>query len=417
MPDVAFQIDYSRSMFDQDVPGHNRWHPDIPIASEVSPGDEFRVECLDWTDGQVVNDDSANDIRDMALLRCHVLSGPIGVRGAEPGDLLVIDILDLGPIPQSVGNLPGQGWGYTGIFSKVNGGGFLTDVFPDAYKAIWDFRGQQASSRHIPGVRYTGVTHPGLFGTAPSQQLLDSWNERERELISREPDRVPPFALPPDENEALAGTLEAGSADFNKVAREGARTIPARENGGNHDIKNFTRGARVLYPVHVPGAKFSGGDLHFSQGDGEITFCGAIEMGGYIDFGVDLIKGGMEKYGVTTNPIFMPGNVEPRYSEFIAFCGVSVEHETNRQEYMDATLAYRRACLNAIEYLKKFGYTGEQAYFIIGTAPIEGRVSAVVDLPNACCSLYIPTEIFDTDVRPNADGPEHRNRGQVAVTS
>jgi acetamidase/formamidase len=58
---------------------------------------------------------------------------------------------------------------------------------------------------------------------------------------------------------------------------------PARENGGNNDIKNFTRGLRVFYPVHVPGAKFSGGDLHFSQGDGEITFCGAIEMGGFVD--------------------------------------------------------------------------------------------------------------------------------------
>ena len=417
MPDVAFEIDYSRSMFDQDVPGHNRWHPDIPIAAEVSPGDEFRVECLDWTDGQVVNDDSANDIRDMSLLRCHVLSGPIGIAGAEPGDLLVIDILDLGPVPQSVGDLPGQGWGYTGIFAKVNGGGFLTDHFPDAYKTIWDFHGQQATTRHIPGVRFAGITHPGLFGTAPSAELLARWNARERDLISRDPDRVPPLALPPIEDEALAGTLQQGSTEFNAVAQEGARTIPARENGGNHDIKNFTRGARVLYPVHVPGAKFSGGDLHFSQGDGEITFCGAIEMGGFIDFGVDLIKGGMETYGVTTNPIFLPGNVEPRYSEFISFCGVSVDHASDRQEYLDATLAYRNACLNAIEYLKKFGYTGEQAYTIIGAAPVEGRVSAVVDIPNACCSLYIPTEIFDFDVRPGAAGPDHQDRGQVAVTS
>jgi formamidase len=417
MPDVAFAIDYSRSMFDQDIPGHNRWHPDIPIASEVSPGDEFRVECLDWTDGQVVDDDSANDIRDMVLERCHVLSGPVGIRGAEPGDLLVVDILDLGPIPQPRGDLPGQGWGYTGIFSKVNGGGFLTDVFPDAYKTIWDIHGHQVTSRHIPGVRYTGITHPGLFGTAPSAELLARWNERERALISRDPDRVPPLALPPEEAEALAGSLSAGSTEFNQVAQEGARTIPPRENGGNHDIKNFSRGSRVLYPVHVPGAKFSGGDLHFSQGDGEITFCGAIEIGGYIDFGVDLIKGGMEKYGVTTDPVFMPGNMEPRYSEFISFCGTSVEHGSNTQQYLDATLAFRNACLNAIEYLKKFGYTGEQAYTIIGTAPVEGRVSAVVDIPNASCSLYIPTEIFDIDVRPTADGPTRVDRGQVAVSS
>jgi formamidase len=303
------------------------------------------------------------------------------------------------------------------VFAKVNGGGFLTDYFPDAYKAIWDFRGQVATSRHLPGIRYTGITHPGLFGTAPSAELLSKWNERERALIATDPDRVPPLALPPNESDVLAGTLTSGSSEFNAVARDGARTVPARENGGNHDIKNFSRGTRVLYPVHVPGAKLSGGDLHFSQGDGEITFCGAIEMGGFIDFGVDLIKGGMETYGVMTNPVFMPGNVEPRYSEFLAFVGVSVDHDSNTNYYMDATVAYRRACLNAIEYLKKFGYSGEQAYLLLGSAPIEGRISGIVDIPNACCTLYLPTAIFDFDIRPTAAGPVRADRGQCAVTS
>ena len=53
-------------------------------------------------------------------------------------------------------------------------------------------------------------------------------------------------------------------------------------------------------------------------------------MGGFIDFGVDLIKGGMEKYGVTTNPILIPGRVEPRYSEFLTFIGISVDETTAR---------------------------------------------------------------------------------------
>ena len=172
----------------------------------------------------------------------------------------------------------------------------------------------------------------------------------------------------------------------------------------------------MFYPVHVAGANFSGGDLHFSQGDGEITFCGAIEMGGFIDFGVDLIKGGMDKYGVTTNPIFMPGRVEPRYSEFLTFIGISVD-EGGENHYMDATVAYRRACLNAIAYLKTFGYTGEQAYLLLGSAPIEGRISGVVDIPNACCSLYLPTAIFDIDIRPTADGPTPTDRGTSALTS
>jgi formamidase len=163
-----FSVDQTKSMADQAVPGHNRWHPDIPAAASVRPGSEFRMECREWTDAQLGNNDSANDVRDVDLSVCHMLSGPIEIEGAEPGDLLVVDILDLGPCqaPQERGDAPGQGWGYTGVFAKANGGGFLTDHFPDAYKAIWDFHGQDATSRHLPGVRYTGITHPGLFGTA-----------------------------------------------------------------------------------------------------------------------------------------------------------------------------------------------------------------------------------------------------------
>jgi formamidase len=415
MPDVVFTVDQARSMRDQAKPGHNRWHPDIPPAVTVRPGSDIRIECREWTDGQIGNNDSANDVRDVDLSGAHMLSGPVAIEGAEPGDLLVVDILDLGPVPQEVGDAPGQGWGYTSIFSKQNGGGFLTDYFPDAYKAIWDFHGQVATSRHVPGVRYTGITHPGLFGTAPSAELLSRWNERERALIATDPDRVPPLALPPLEESVLAGGLSG--EELAAIGREGARTVPPRENGGNHDIKNFTRGSRVFYPVHVPGALLSGGDLHFSQGDGEITFCGAIEMGGFIDFHVDLIKGGMETYGVTNNPIFMPGNVEPRYSEFISFIGIGVDHETNTNLYNDATQAYRNACLNAIEYLKKFGYSGPQAYLLLGSAPIEGRVSGVVDIPNACCTLYLPTAIFDFDVRPSASGPVSADRGSCAMSS
>ena len=61
--------------------------------------------------------------------------------------------------------------------------------------------------------------------------------------------------------------------------------------------------------------------------------------------------------------------------------------------------------MNAINYLKKFGYTGEQAYAILGTAPVEGRISGIVDIPNACATLAIPTDIFSFNIKPTADGP------------
>ena len=75
-------------------------------------------------------------MRDIDLTIVHFLSGPIGVEGAEPGDLLVVDLLDVGALPESL-------WGFNGFFSKKNGGGFLTDHFPEAQKSIWDI------SRHV----------------------------------------------------------------------------------------------------------------------------------------------------------------------------------------------------------------------------------------------------------------------------
>ncbi|HEY4603562.1 MAG TPA: formamidase [Blastococcus sp.] len=415
MPELVFPLDSSKRFTEQELVGHNRWHPDIPAAVTVRPGDVFRVHCREWFDGAIHNDDSADDVRDAPLSTVHVLSGPIAVEGAEPGDLLLVDILDVGPIPQEdSGPLAGQGWGYTGIFPKQNGGGFLTDQFPDAYKAIWDFRGQTATSRHVPGVSYTGIIHPGLMGTAPSADLLATWNRREGALIATDPDRVPPLALPPLPQDAILGSLSG--ADFDRVAAEAARTAPPRENGGNQDIKNFSRGTRVFYPVYVPGANLSMGDLHFSQGDGEITFCGAIEMGGFLDLHVDLIKGGMETYGVAENAVFMPGNVEPRYDRWLAFSGTSVTLD-GEQKYLDADLAYQRACLHAIDYLSKFGWSREQVYLLLGSAPIEGRLSGVVDIPNSCATVYIPTGIFDIDVEPSAAGPGQIDPGMGAPHS
>ena len=175
MPQTLFKVDLTKPMSEQELPGHNRWHPDIPAVVSVNPGDVFRIECKDWTDGQIKDNDSPDDIRDVDLTVVHVLSGPIWVNGAEPGDILVVDLVDIGA-------LQGDEWGFTGIFAKNNGGGFLTDHYPEAAKAIWDFQGIYTSSRHIPGVKFAGITHPGLIGCAPSHELLAQWNKRETEL-------------------------------------------------------------------------------------------------------------------------------------------------------------------------------------------------------------------------------------------
>jgi len=292
----------------------------------------------------------------------------------------VIDLLDIKPITPV---------GFSGVFAKSNGGGFLADYFPDAAKAIWDLKGLYATSRHIPGVRIAGLTHPGLMGCLPSKDLLAEWNRREAPLAKMG------LAKPPHAETAVLRGVKG--AEFDRMAKEAARTVPPREHGGNTDIKDLSTGTRIFFPVYVKGAGFSMGDLHFSQGDGEIGFCGAIEMDGATHVGFDLIKGGMAKYNLSA-PIFMPSVVKPHYSKYLTFEGISVENGKNY--YLDATVAYRQACLKAIDYLTHFGFTGPQAYMLLTAAPVEGRIGGIVDIPNCAVTVSIPTEIFEVDITP-----------------
>ena len=221
MPKNLFPLDNTKKFTDQKHVGHNRWHPDIPPVVSVKPGDVFRADCREWFDGAINNDDSADDVRYAPLPGVHVLSGPFRVEGAEPGDLLIVDILEIDACDQEdEGPFSGMGWGYTGVFAKTNGGGFLTDRFPDAYKVIWDFTGDVATSRHIPECSYVGIHHPGLMGTAPSAELLAKWTKRETDLI----------ATDPGPRAAAGAAAAAGQRDPRHPL--GRRLRPGRRRGG-----------------------------------------------------------------------------------------------------------------------------------------------------------------------------------------
>ena len=85
MPKVVFPMDNTKSFTQQAIVGHNRWHGDIPAQVTVKPGDSFRVECREWFDGAIHNDDSAEDVLNAPLPGVHVLSGPIAVEGSLTG--------------------------------------------------------------------------------------------------------------------------------------------------------------------------------------------------------------------------------------------------------------------------------------------------------------------------------------------
>ncbi|VUC27572.1 unnamed protein product [Clonostachys rosea] len=378
---------------------HNRWHPDIPPVASVAEGEVFKVECCDFTGNHIVNDDVADDVLEWDWHRDHHLSGPIQVENAQPGDALAIDILDVQPFPNRL-------WG----FSLIDPGlGALDQPHTRVAKTIWDFDGVMTSSRHIKGVSFCGRPHCGVIGTAPSQKLLQTWVSREDALNDRYRIHGVECAQMPAERGAYVGQ-DLPDDVLSRIKTNGARTKPAREHGGNIDSASLTRGSRIYLPVFVPGAILSVGDLHFSEGDGEPT-C-AIEMAGIATLRCKVIRNGVAKLGLRA-PMVVSSPAEPLYRDQLVFHGLSVDRN-GVQQRSDLTTGFVEAASNAMEYLEKFGYSHEQAYSLMATAPTEARVLAVPNIPNANVSLGLPTKIFDFDILPTEDGPQASDRGSVA---
>jgi hypothetical protein len=79
------------------------------------------------------------------------------------------------------------------------------------------------------------------------------------------------------------------------------------------------------------------------------------------------------------SPIFIPGPVEPQFGpgRMLTFEGFSVD-ENGRQHYLDVNVAYRQTCMRVIEYLKRFGYSGEQIYLLLSCAPVQGHIAGEI---------------------------------------
>jgi formamidase len=67
----------------------------VPFAGTIKNGEIVKIECVDWTGGQIKNDDSADDVKNVDLTKIHYLTGPFEIETAEPGDVLVIEIQDI----------------------------------------------------------------------------------------------------------------------------------------------------------------------------------------------------------------------------------------------------------------------------------------------------------------------------------
>jgi formamidase len=368
----SITVDYTKRLAEEAHKGHNRWHEAIPPVVEAALGEEVEIHTRDAFDGQITPATTAPDLLHCDLNLVHPLTGPVYVAGAQPGDLLEVEIRDMKP----------AAFAYT---VQVPGFGFLRDAFPDPYIAKWAIKDGFAESADLPDVRIPDGSFVGVIGVAPSKELREKVQRREAELAARGG-----VALPPE----AKGAVPAAEP----IASEALRTIPPRENGGNMDIKQLSRGARLLLPVFVDGALFSVGDAHFAQGDGEA--CGtAIEMSGSILVRFSLHKGEAQRRGIrfprfSRNDYYFPPELAAP-KRFLATTGMSV-HPDGTNESEDTTLSAKNALLSMIDLLVERGWTRQQAYAICSVA-VDLKISELVDVPNMVVSAFLPLDILGRD--------------------
>lgn len=364
----AIRIDRAKRLAAEPHSGHNRYHPDIAPVLEVAEGEEVVLETRDALDGQIGPATTLADLGSLDANLVHPLTGPVFVKGAEPGDAIEVEFLDIVPQP-------------TAFSAIVPGLGFLRDVMTTPFLVHWTIRNGWATAPEIPGVRIPGAPFMGISATAPSAQKLKEWTEREQRALD-----AGGFVLPPS---------EAGAVPGGRCGLEGLRTLPPRENGGNFDVKQLTKGAKLLLPVFAKGALFSTGDAHFAQGDGEVCVT-AVEMGATVAVRFKIHKGLANKW-TFAGPVFShPGYfTDPKFAapeNFLGVMGMPINAK-GEIESENLTLAARNATLNMMSLLQERGFSREQAYVICSVA-VDLRISNVVDVPNYVVSALLPERIF-----------------------
>lgn len=191
-------------------PAHSVWDRSLKPRLRIEPGSEVQIECVDASGGQVTPGMTTAEYLSIDRTRIHALTGPIWIDGAEPGDVLQVDVLATRH----------SGWGWTSI---VEGLGFLKERFHEPYLFHWLLEGETTDS-------------------------------------------LAPAVVPVRPFLGVMGVARADDGAF--------RTRPPGPFGGNLDVRELCTGSTLYLPVFNPGALFSCGDGHAAQGDGEVCING-----------------------------------------------------------------------------------------------------------------------------------------------
>lgn len=299
---------------------HSKWSRDEPPALTVEPGDTVVFETPEITRGQITQDSTADALNHLDFGLIHQISGPVAVRGAEPGDTLVVEILEVRP----------KAWAYTFVLPGFN---LLKDdpAFQTGYLKIWDLSdGRIAEFK--PGIVLPLEPFCGVMGLAPGE---------------------------PGEHS----------------------TVPPRRVGGNLDIRQLVAGSTLYLPVEAPGALFSCGDVHGTQGDGEVCGTG-IEMESFVTLRFGLVKGENlpELRFAMSGPMTASWNTTGWYA--------TTAHGPDLWANTQNAIRYM------IDWLKQnHGLTDHEAFALCSVA-CDLKISETVDAPNWIVTAALPLGIF-----------------------
>jgi acetamidase/formamidase len=192
------------------VPTHSRWNRALAPRLSIAPGDTVHMECHDASGAQVRPGMTLDQYLTIDRDRIHALTGPVSIQGAEPGDALQVDILEVAH----------KGWGWSSIIAGL---GFLKERFSQPYLFHWQL--ERDISRSLTPAIVPLRPFCGVMGVAPSED-----------------------------------------GEF--------RTRPPGIFGGNMDVRDLCSGSKLYLPIFNRGALFSTGDAHAAQGDGEVCING-----------------------------------------------------------------------------------------------------------------------------------------------
>jgi acetamidase/formamidase len=238
---------------------------------------------------------AAADARDHEADGPHVVTGPIRVEGAQPGDLLKITVLGLLPrVPY-------------GVISNRHGKGALVGELP---------RGEHNVSVFAPVVERDGE----LFGSLP---------------VTEGGERVVTFPLAP-----FLGTMGVAVA-----GEERPHSVPPGAHGGNIDINLLVEGTVLYLPVQVEGALAYVGDPHFAQGDGEVALT-ALEASLRATLRFDVVPRdeALVEFGELTGPLV-------RTAEYLVPTGLDPDLNAAMRNCVRAAISLIRARWGLDEHL------------------------------------------------------------------